>query len=129
VNFDEANRERDRRLRRLLLESLEHAKRYFPGGLLDGVTTADTASGGLREAQRFEDEGHALSLLRDLENKGLVEIRPGVRRRGEREGLKHLTLKITARGTSLLNETLKDDRGRPLIDPDIDDDRVAAEGV
>ncbi len=108
---------RDRRLRRSILTALAGAKRFGPAGDLDGITLRDVAQAGLPEQQQFEDEAHAIGLIRDLVAKEMIsESRTGLRR-GERFGLRHMRLAILDKGTRLLNETLP-------VDPDIDDERV-----
>ncbi len=113
-----ANFERDKRLRRSLLSALDGAKVHGISGDLDGITLRDVVACALPDGQGFEDDAHAIGLIRDLRNKGLVEEQIVGMRRGQRVGLSHMRLKITARGSSLLNETLP-------VDPDIDDERVA----
>jgi hypothetical protein len=99
---------------------LENAKKYYPCGRIDGDTAMMNANSVVPEAQRAEDDAHALSLLHDLINKGLAEVKYAKRKNGERQAPKHFLLKITAKGSSLLNETVP-------VDPDIEDDRAVDE--
>jgi hypothetical protein len=120
LDFNEsAARLRDRRLRRSLLSALHLARRYGPTGELDGVTLRDVSAAGLPEAQAFEDDDHAIGLIRDLQAKELCVIQIVGLRRGARCGLANMRVKVTAKGSSLINETLP-------VDPDIDDERVEA---
>lgn len=119
MDFEQAQRERDRRLRRWILTALNHAKCHGITGDLDGVTLRDVVDSGLAAGQKFEDEQHAIGLVRDLVSKQMVqEVKTGLRR-GERFGLKHMRVRILDKGARLLNETLP-------VDPDIDDERVEA---
>lgn len=119
MDHEQANRERDKRLRRSILTALQNAKRYGINGDLDGITLRDVVNAGLPEQQGFEDEQHMIGLVRDLVGKAMVDEQRKDLRRGERYGLRHMRLKILDKGTRLLNETI-------APDPDIDDERVEA---
>ena len=114
MDFEQAKRERDRRLRRALLSALHFAQKMNPSGFSGGMFLMDAAGPG---SDGFEGPTHALELLRQLVSKGLAEERLKVRRRGELFGLQHCEYRITAKGDSLWLETIPPD-------PDIDDDRV-----
>lgn len=118
MNLEQANRERDRRLRRLLLTALDGAKRHGIRGDLDGITLRDVAQAGLPDAQAFEDELHCIGLIRDLVGKSFAAEEVVNLRRGQRVGLAHLRVRITDRGSMLLRESIEPD-------PDIDDERVS----
>ncbi len=114
--LEQANRQRDRRLRRAILGVL-HAARVWPSGSLGGQTILDLVNGGRATGQQIEDEPHCLGLCRDLVGKGLAVEHKTERRRTESFGLRHVSYAITAKGSSLVNETIP-------ADPDIDDDRI-----
>jgi hypothetical protein len=118
--YERANRERDRRLRRYLLNVLHAGRNGLNGGELGGEFLRDCVNGTLAPGQTFEDDNHVISLLRDLVNKGLAEERTLQRRRGEGFYLRHVVAKVTAKGSSLINETIPPD-------PDIDDERIVSE--
>lgn len=115
LDMDAGKRARDRRLRRRLLSVLQ-AARVAPLGGLHGRQAKETLDGLAAPAERFEDDDHCLVLLRELEAKGLVDLADVRKRRGQAFGLDYLFAKVTAAGTSLLNETAP-------ADPDVDDER------
>jgi hypothetical protein len=119
VSFEAANLQRDRVLRKHMLRNLDNALQYGPTGELDGRTLMRVAQSGLPPRQQFENDGHAVKLIRDLENKGYATLKIVGLRRGQTAGLDHMIVKIAAKGTSLLNESID-------IDPDVDDERVEA---
>jgi hypothetical protein len=118
VDFERANRERDRRLRKRLLSTL-HMARTGPTGELGAQTLVDLVNSVMPPDQQFESDDHAIALIRDLVAKELATERTINLRRGERFCLRHLAVKVTAEGSSLINETLPPD-------PDIDDERIAS---
>lgn len=115
MDFDAANKSRDRRLRRGILVSLHHARGFVRGGL-SGQTLMDlvTPAG---DGQGFEDAEHCIRLIRDLELKGMIDRKIEGLRRNQRLQPSHLFVSITDKGSRLINET-------EPIDPDIDDERV-----
>jgi hypothetical protein len=117
VDFEVANRRRDRRLRRRLLETL-HDARIGPKGGLNGRFLRDVVAGTVPSSQGFEDDDHTMGLIRDLVNKDYVTEEREPMRRGQRFGIDFMFLKITAKGSSLAS----DNETHP-VDPDIDDDR------
>jgi hypothetical protein len=123
MDLDSANRKRDRRLRRRLLQALQGA-RVGPKGGLHARTLAEHVDHMSPPAEQFEGDGHVLGLLRDLENKGLATLKDERQRTWQRYGLDYLLVRITDRGSMLLNETAGPD-------PDVEDDRIPAspEGV
>ena len=117
---DNAARERDRRLRRAILQTLRFCMTTSPSGSLGAQSLADLVNGPLPSDQRFEDASHVIRLARELVEKNMVREKIIGLRRGERLELRHLLYAITGEGVGLLTES------RP-IDLDIDDDRVEVE--
>jgi hypothetical protein len=115
MDFDAANKKRDRRLRRRLLSTL-HAARVSPRGGLHARQLVEIVAAAVPPADRFEDDGHAIGLLQDLVNKGLATLTDERTRRSQAFGLDYLFAAITNRGSMLLNETIEPD-------PDVDDER------
>lgn len=115
MDLDASNRAMDRRLRRKLLSALHHA-RVGPRGGFNARQLKDALDATLPPAEQFHDDDHAVALLRDLEAKGLVVLADERTRRTQRFGLDYLFARITAKGSSLINETLP-------ADADIDDER------
>lgn len=115
MDFEAAKRTRDARLRRQMLETLQHARGFIRGGL-NGQTLLDVVAAGAADDQGFEDGDHFLRLAADLVNKQLAEQLIENLRRGQRLSPSHLFLKITARGSDLLDERV------PPV-PGIDDER------
>jgi hypothetical protein len=112
---DQAKIKRDRRLRRRLLEALQDS-RVAPLAGMYGRALVDIVHGYASPSQGFEDDTHAIGLLQDLVNKGLILRADKRSRRSQPFGLDHLLYAITASGSSLLAETAGPDK-------DIDDDR------
>jgi hypothetical protein len=115
-NTELANRKRDKRLRRRMLQ-LVAAARTSPRGGLNGRTLFDLVNETLPSDLGFEDESHALMLMRDLRDKGYLAEEMIERRRGQRFSVEFVFLRITAKGSSLLNETIP-------VDGDVDDERI-----
>jgi hypothetical protein len=120
MDFEAANKSRDRRLRRALLFTVHSARGSITGGI-GGQTLLDVAQAGCADDRGFEDNDHAIQLIRDLENKGLAIVRIAGMRRHQRIQPMHLHVRITDKGSRLINET-------EPPDPDIDDERVIVEG-
>ncbi len=116
-DFDKGKTARDRRLRRALLDALYHS-RQSPRGGLHGRPLVDLVQATAPAGSGFEDDGHAVQLIRDLSNKGLVAEELLTRRRGETFGPEHLFVRITDKGSMLVREQVP-------ADPDVDDDRIA----
>lgn len=120
MDFEAANRARDRRLRRRLLRSLNQS-RVSPTGGIDGQTLMDLVdpvpSRGGQGGQGFEDGEHFIRLVRDLKNKQMAEIDISGMRVGQRLAPHHLHIRVTDKGSRLVNET-------EPPDPDIEDERV-----
>ncbi len=111
-----ASEKRDARLRKLMLRTLFHARSTAPTGAIYGTGLMEEAESFASPGDRFEGEGHAIGLLRDLEAKGLVEVKDARTRRSQMFALSWLLCRITAKGISLKLETIPPD-------PDIDDER------
>lgn len=119
MDMMEINRRRDAKLRFVLLSQLYHARGRYPSGGVSGPTLMLFAQSAMpNEGVEFEDEAHAMQLIRDLIDRGLAEWATKPRAASERFALKHVTMaKITAKGSDLHDW---------LIDPDpaVDDGRV-----
>lgn len=113
----EAKRERDKRLRRGILMALYNAMNNSPTGELSGRSLKDQAQTGVPFDQKFEDDVHAMGLMRYMVIKGYATERSLTRHKGEQFGLDHLAFRITSQGVELHLE-------RRPADPDVDDDRV-----
>lgn len=111
-----ADWERDKRLRRRLLQMLYLARSESPTGFLGATMLVDLVNSPLPSDQRTKDDRHAIGLLRDLVHKQLATEELVGLRRSDELALKHLKYRITAAGSGLMLET------RPA-DPDIDDER------
>jgi len=108
---------RDRRLRKQLLRTL-HSARIAPRGGLHARRLVDLVADAVPPSDQFEGDGHAMGLLRDLEAKGLASIEDERTRKSQPFMLDYLLVRISSRGSSLINETAP-------VDPDIDDERIA----
>ena len=118
MQLEHAERKRDLRLRRRILNLLHAARSRPEFGWADGRFVFDMVNSVTPAAnQQLQDDAHCLGLLRDLVAAGYVEHRDQRVRTHEREGLDSSVYRITARGTALVEEH---------IDPDplVDDDRV-----
>lgn len=120
LDFDEPlKRDRDRRLRRKLLDVL-YLSRGAPLGGLNGRPLVIATDNSMAPGLHLEDDRHAMDLIRDLENKGLVTVERKMRPRGTSFGPDHIVVKITDRGSQLCREAIDPD-------PDVHDQRVRAE--
>jgi hypothetical protein len=117
VDFGGADRQRDRRLRRRMLSTL-HLARIGPGGGLGGRVLRDLVDGAMPSTQQTTDDDHALGLVRDLVAKGLATETDQRTHKRQRFSLDHLFFRVTAKGSSLWNETIPPD-------PDVEDQRIA----
>lgn len=115
MTHDQANLKRDRRLRRRLLDALHNA-RIGPLGGMYGRRIAQIIDSTMPPAQVFEGDSHAEGLLQDLVAKSLVAKEDKRKRNSQPYSLDYMLYRITAKGSSLVEET-----GGP--DPDIEDDR------
>ncbi|MCC6425119.1 MAG: hypothetical protein IT447_16720 [Phycisphaerales bacterium] len=112
--INEMRRQRDRRLRRRLLETLYSARAFAPSGWYGTRAMVDLLAAA---GAAVEDEAHAMGLLTDLVNKGLIELRDTRTRKLQPYGLGCLDARIVARGSSLVEET-------EPPDADIEDERL-----
>lgn len=117
ADFGTFRRQRDRRLRRRLLETLYNARAFAPSGWYGARSLVDLVNTGATAGAGIEDEMHALALLRDLEAKGLIEVLDQRTRKLQAYGLTHLSARITSGGASLIEETAP-------VDLDIEDERI-----
>jgi len=121
LDFDEpAKIERDKRLRRALLDLLYLIRGASPSGFSSGSFLVDSINKGLSRDQRVENDRHGISLLRVLEGMNMIDLRKSGLRRDDAVELKNLHCKITADGVALKTELSPP---HPLID----DDRVSGE--
>lgn len=117
--IEAAERQRDARLRRVLLMSL-HRARVSPKGGLHGRTLIDQASAATLPGDEFQGDVHALGLARDLVGKGYVSETDERTRRGQLFGLDYLFFRITAKGSDLADERIP-------ADPMVEDERLLEE--
>jgi hypothetical protein len=107
-----AERQRDLRLRRLMLRLLHAARTRPVFGWVDGRFVFDMVEGAMPATRSFTDEGHCVALLRDLTSAGYVEARDDRTRTRQPYGLDYTSYRITARGTALVEEHIEPD---PLV--------------
>lgn len=113
MEFELADRKRDLRLRKRVLQVL-HAARVRPEfGWVTGRFIYDVVDGALPGGQRFEADEHLLGLLRDLIDAGYVEERDDRTRTWQRYGLDCLSYRVTPRGTALVLEQIEPN---PLVE-------------
>ena len=120
MTSEQAKQERDRRLRKSLLSTLDLAKKYSPTRGLSGRNLVVQAESNVVRDMRFEDDAHAMSLIRDLVNKGLAEEELLTRRRGQSFGPEFVVVRITDKGSMLVREQIP-------VDPDVWDERITDE--
>jgi hypothetical protein len=115
MDADQLKRDRDRRLRRRLLFVAKLAMGHGFTQEISGRALVSNATAGA--AEQFEDDAHAITLLRELCSYGFLSERDTRTHRGQRQGLEMLSYRITGAGLALLNES------HPAH-PDIDDERI-----
>lgn len=120
--MEQVKRQRDRRLRRRLLDVLHAARGGPSSGFISGTMLRDLYGDQSMARERCESDEHLMQLMRDLTNKGLVEGKDTRVYKREPWGLDVLEYRITATGSSLINETV-------TPDPDIDDARIGPTGA
>jgi hypothetical protein len=114
--MEAARTKRDARLRHKLLLVLSIGARTAPTGMIAGRLLVDQAQGIAGSGQGFEEDQHAITLLRDLINaKFALEAPLGERRRGQRFGLDWVQYGITDEGTLLIEQKRP---AHPLVDDD-----------
>jgi hypothetical protein len=115
VDLDQANRKRDLRLRKRILQLLDAAKVRPESGWASGRFIYDLVDGALPGGQRFDGDDHALGLLRDLISAGYVEERDDRTRRWQTAGLDWTSYRITSEGTALITQAVDPN---PLVEDD-----------
>jgi hypothetical protein len=116
MNTDTANRRRDQRLRKRLLQVLDAAKVRPESGWANGRFLYDVVDGALPGGQEFESDDHFAALVRDLVAAGYVEERDDRRYQRERQSIDSTSYRVTAKGTLLLVEEVP-------VDPLVEDGR------
>ena len=117
IDFDAADRERDRKLRHSLLEVFYLSRGSAPMLGISGRRAVNLVNQSSVSDERFVDDIHAMSMLLDLELKGLVALTRGQRLRGAGPGPDNVFVKITDAGCRLY-------RGEAPADPDVWDHRA-----
>ena len=113
MHLEHAERKRDLRLRRRVLQVL-HAARVRPEqGWLSGRFVIDVITGATPGGQGFLDDAHAAGLLRDLVSGAHIEQRDDRRWTYQPATLDLTSYRITHRGTSLVEEHIEPD---PLVE-------------
>ena len=106
----------DQKLRRLMLRVLWASRGVNAGGWINGEMLFDLMETDALTSYRCENKTHAMNLLRDLEAKGYAECRDDRTLRVQLWNLDDTSWRITATGSSLLEESA-------APDPDIEDRR------
>ena len=109
-------RHRDRRLRRAMLVLL-YETRGTAGGWIGGQLLVDLYGSQSMRRERCEDEAHQAALLHDLILKEVADVRDARVYKHEKQSLETSEYRITAKGVSLIDETIP-------ADPDIEDQRI-----
>jgi hypothetical protein len=102
-----------------LLDVLQ-AARVGPRGGVYGRRLKDALDAILPPGDQFDSDEHVQHLLADLAGKDLVQTADERSRKSQPHGLDHLFVRITAKGSALLNENAPPD-------PDVEDDRLQTE--
>lgn len=117
MQLEHAERKRDLRLRKRLLQVL-HAARVRPEqGWLSGRFLYDVVDGASPGGQSFDGDAHAAGLLRDLVSGGYADERDDRWKTYHPANLDFTSYRITHRGTALVEQRIEPD---PLVE----DDRV-----
>ena len=106
MTIETANRRRDQRLRKRLLQVLDAAKIRPESGWIGGRFVFDVVDGALPGGQEFESDDHFAALMRDLISGAYVEERDDRLYRWQRQAIDTTSYRITAKGTLLLAEEL-----------------------
>ena len=109
MKMEIANRRRDQRLRKRLLQVLDAAKVRPESGWATGRFLYDVVDGALPGGQEFESDDHFAALVRDLIASGYVEERDDRKYRWQRQTIDATSYRVTAKGTLLLVEELPAD--------------------
>ena len=113
MNTETADKRRDQRLRKRLLQVLDAAKVRPESGWASGRFIYDIVDGALPGGQMFDGDDHFAALTRDLISAGYVEERDDRRYTWQRQSIDLTSYRITAKGTLLLAEELPVD---PLVE-------------
>ena len=116
MNTETADRKRDQRLRKRILQVMDAAKVRPESGWVSGRFVFDIVDGALPGGQCFTDDDHFAALVRDLISSGYVEERDDRYYRWQRQTIDFTSYRITAKGTLLLVEELP-------VDPLVEDER------
>src|SRR4051812_44981693 len=103
---EQAKRKRDKVLRASLLRMLNYC-RISPTGGISGRELMNGVDGLQPPRQGFEDESHAMLLMRDLVAAGLAtERKLGERRRGQAFTIDWIEIAITDKGVMLFEQKI-----------------------
>ena len=116
MNTETANRKRDQRLRRRLLQVMDAAKVRPESSWVSGRFVFDVVDGALPGGQQFDSDDHFAALVRDLISAGYVEERDDRYYQWQRQSIDSTSYRITAKGTLLLVDELP-------VDPLVEDER------
>lgn len=112
---ENAQKQRDRRIRRRLLAALHQMRGNESDGWATGQFLVDAVSGYVPRDEVPSDEDHALNLLRDLVNGGYAEERDDREYIQQPFGLRYMSYRVTHKGSQLWLEYLEPD---PMIEDD-----------
>lgn len=98
----EANKMRDRKLRRRLLDVAKIGCAFAPNQRISGSMLTAEVHGMSPTDMGFEDEAHKRTLLRELVSLGYLQEFDSRRKRSDGRDLDHLEYGITELGTKLL---------------------------
>jgi hypothetical protein len=103
MDFEAANRKRDRRLRWSILRMLNNA-RALDGGMA-ARQLLESLDGALPPSDRFgDDDDRLMSLLKDLANAGYVELLDLRTHRSQKHSVDWINAAVTAKGTRFCDE-------------------------
>jgi non-canonical (house-cleaning) NTP pyrophosphatase len=116
MDFSQAKAKRDKRLRRQLLMVIYLAAGHHASGYVHARFVVDQAASVAGRGQGFEDDAHALQLLRELKTFGMVEEREIKGRRvGQKFGLDWVEYCLTDKGAQTHLQAIDP---HPLIEDD-----------
>lgn len=117
---EQARKDRDRRLRRSVLEVLYLCRGTAPLRGISGRAVRLQVDGSVVSELRTESDRHLLELLHDLQAKGLINVERGVRRKNEDPTPDTVFARITDAGSRLYRE-------EAAPDPDVYDPRATGD--
>jgi hypothetical protein len=121
IDFDQGfARERDRKLRHALLEVLHLARGVAPIKGLSGRRLVMQAEQSFVEDLRFDGDRHAMQLLQDLADKGLIVLERAPRPKRQDVTPDYVFARLTDKGGRLC-------RGEADPDPDVWDPRAVGD--